>query len=113
MEFKWASRTAQPSMGDGGNGPEPPVPDRRWKGRCSSPGTVGIQPVLRRARRTCVLSSFLDLDGGSAGTSEALTAYLRGEERQGKRSGGNKGEEQGFELLGRGAKDAHKKIGFA
>lgn len=67
-------------MGNRGSGPKPPVRDQRCRGRCSF-------PAVGRIQHTCALSSFPDLDGESAGTSEALTAYLRGEETQGKPSG--------------------------
>lgn len=79
MEFKWASRAAEPSIGKRGNSPEPPLLDQGWKGGDAHRWHWGIHWL-----GTCVLWSFLDLDGGSAGTSEALTAYLQ--ERRDKES---------------------------
>lgn len=71
-------------------------------------------PSVGGVQRTCVLSSFPDLDGGSAGTSEALTAYLRGEERRGKPSGVIKARAK-VQAFGEGSKGCThtKKLGVA
>lgn len=101
MELKWAWRRAQPRKS--GNVPN----SVSWSGDGKG-GAHPSSPSLARQRggRTCVLWSFLNPDEGSAGTSEALTAYLQGE--TGKTSAGNKIESWDSSFLGRGAKDAHK-----
>lgn len=87
VEFKWASRTAQPSMGNGAE-PRAPAPDRRWKGRCSSPRLSGDSPgaaaglaylcfiEFPRSRRG-ICGDQRGTDSVSAGRGETVVTQVR------------------------------------
>lgn len=70
------------SVGERGNVPSLRVLEQRWGGRGLLPHPPSPSLARQQGGPTCVLWSFLNPDEGSAGTSEALTAYLQGETGQ-------------------------------